>query len=291
MTRKALGKGLEAIFGNMGTEVVNAKTGSTLLEVEISKIAPNPFQPRQVFSPEEIQELSESIREKGLLQPILLRKHGIGYQIVAGERRFRAMQTLGREHITAQVRDHLSDRDMMEMALIENLQRVQLNPIEEAEAFEKLINTCGITHEELAQKVSKSRSAISNTLRLLKLDGEVQGLIRDGKLSAGHGRAILQSDPSQHVRLARRIVEDQLNVRHAEKSGGKKGKRGERELRRGNPNTDAFVERIRFLLGTKVVLKGTDQKGILEIHYLNRRDLDTLADLLQKGHDSQASAA
>jgi ParB family chromosome partitioning protein len=285
MTRKALGKGLEAIFGNLGTEVVSPKTGSSVFEVEISKISPNPFQPRQVFSPEEIQELAESIREKGLLQPILLRKHGTGYQLVAGERRFRAMQTLGREHITAQVRDHLSDRDMMEMALIENLQRVQLNPIEEAEAFEKLINACGITHDELAQKLSKSRSAISNTLRLLKLDGEVQALIRDGKLSAGHGRAILQSDPSQHARLARKIVTDQLNVRHAEKTGAKKQKRPAT----GNPNTEAFVEKIRYLLGTKVVLKGSDQKGILEIHYMHRRDLDTLADLLQKGHDTQAS--
>jgi ParB family chromosome partitioning protein len=292
MTRKALGKGLEAIFGNLGTEVVHPKTGSVVLEVEISKISPNPFQPRQVFSPEEIQELADSIQEKGLLQPILLRKHGTGYQLVAGERRFRAMQLLGRDLITAQVRDHLSDRDMMEMALIENLQRVQLNPIEEAEAFEKLINACGITHEELAQKVSKSRSAISNTLRLLKLDGEVQGLIRDGKLSAGHGRAILQSDPSQHARLARKIVSDQLNVRHAEKTGTKKQKRGVgNNGSTGNPNTDAFIEKLRYLLGTKVVLKGTDHKGILEIHYMNRHDLDTLADLLQKGHDSQASAA
>jgi ParB family chromosome partitioning protein len=283
MTRKALGKGLEALFGNMGTEVVNPKTGTGVLEVEISKISPNPFQPRQVFSAEELSELSESIREKGLLQPILLRKHGDGYQIVAGERRFRATQLIGRETISAQVRDHLSDRDMMEMALIENLQRVQLNPIEEAEAFEKLINACGITHDELAHKLGKSRSAISNTLRLLKLDGEVQGMIRDGKLSAGHGRAILQAEPSQHARLAHKMVAGQMNVRHAEKTGSKKTKRS--EIARSNPNTEAFLEKIRYLLGTKVVLKGSEQKGVLEIHYMNRRDLDTIADLLQKGHD------
>src|SRR6185503_17953380 len=115
MTRKALGKGLEAIFGNLGTEVVNPRTGSTVLEVEIARILPNPFQPRQVFSAEEIGELAESIREKGLLQPVLLRKHGSGYQLVAGERRFRAVQLLERETISAQVRDHVSDRDMMEM--------------------------------------------------------------------------------------------------------------------------------------------------------------------------------
>src|SRR5882724_10142004 len=127
MTRKALGKGLEAIFGNLGQEVVNPKTGSSTLEIEISKISPNPFQPRIEFDPDEIQDLANSIREKGLLQPILLRKHHAGYQIVAGERRFRAMQLLGRAQIPALVRDQLSDRDMMEMALIENIQRVQLN--------------------------------------------------------------------------------------------------------------------------------------------------------------------
>jgi ParB family chromosome partitioning protein len=278
MTRKALGKGLEAIFGNLGTEVVHPKTGSTTLEVEISKITPNPFQPRSEFGSEEIRELADSIREKGLLQPILLRKHHDGYQIVAGERRFRAMQMLGRPTIAALVRDQLSDRDMMEMALIENIQRVQLNAIEEAQAFEQLINTCGITHDELAQKLGKSRSAITNTLRLLKLDDPLKEMIRAGKLTAGHGRALLQTDPKKRAKLAQKIVEDHLNVRRAEKSGTRRGE----AAKPANPNTKAFLERLQLLLGTKVTLKGTENKGVLEIHYMHRQDLDTITEMLER---------
>ncbi|MEO6094958.1 MAG: ParB/RepB/Spo0J family partition protein [Fibrobacteria bacterium] len=279
MTRKALGKGLEAIFGNLGQEVVDRKTGSNTLEIEISKITPNPFQPRTDFGPEEIRELADSIKEKGLLQPILLRKHHDGYQIVAGERRFRATQLLGKTSIPALVREQLSDRDMMEMALIENIQRVQLNAIEEAMAFEQLINNCGITHDELAQKLGKSRSAITNTLRLLKLDDELKAMIKEGKLTAGHGRALLQTDPKKRVKLAQKIVEDHLNVRRAEKSGGRKGD----SPKPMNPNTQAFLEKLRFLVGTKVTLKGTENKGVLEIHYMQRQDLETLAEMLERG--------
>ena len=257
MTRKALGKGLEAIFGNLGQEVVHPKTGANTLEIEISKISPNPFQPRTEFGPEEIQELADSIREKGLLQPILLRKHKDGYQIVAGERRFRATQLLGLASIPALVREQLSDRDMMEMALIENIQRVQLNAIEEAMAFEQLINNCGITHDELAQKLGKSRSAITNTLRLLKLDEPLKAMIKEGKLTAGHGRALLQTDPKKRQKLAEKIVEDHLNVRRAEKSGGRKTE----NAKPLNPNTQAFLEKLRFLVGTKVTLKGNENKG------------------------------
>lgn len=291
MTRKALGKGLEALFGNIGTEVVNPRTGSAVLEVEISKISPNPYQPRREFSEEEIRELAESIRLKGMLQPILLRRHGEGYQIVAGERRFRAMRSLGRSEIAAQVRDHLSDRDMMEMALIENLQRVQLNPIEEAMAFESLINECGVTHEEIAEQLGKSRSSVTNTLRLLKLDPEVRSLIQSGKLSAGHGRALLQAEPTRQLRLARKIIEDNLNVRNAEQSGGGRlggggSRKKDKPAKPPSPNAGAFVEKLRYLLGTKVLLKGSETRGVIEIHYMSRNDLETLGDLLQRGHDS-----
>ena len=287
MTRKALGKGLEAIFGNLGNEVVNTKTGVSVLEIEISKISPNPFQPREEFQEEEIQELANSIDEKGLLQPVLLRKHKDGYQIVAGERRFRAYQVLKKVRIPAIVRDQLSDRDMMEMALIENLQRVQLNAIEEALAFEQLINAVGITHEELAQKLGKSRSAITNTLRLLKLEPELKDWIREGKLTAGHGRALLKSEPKQRMRLAKKIVEDHLNVRHAEKTGSKNDPA---PIQSSNPNTQAYIDKLRFLLGTKVVLKGSDQRGILEIHYMSRTDLENLSNLLERGHETQGAA-
>ena len=165
------------------------------------------------------------------------------------------------------------------MALIENIQRVQLNAIEEAMAFEQLINNCGITHDELAQKLGKSRSAITNTLRLLKLDEPLKAMIKEGKLTAGHGRALLQTDPKKRQKLAEKIVEDHLNVRRAEKSGGRKGD-GPKPL---NPNTQAFLEKLRFLVGTKVTLKGTENKGVLEIHYMQRQDLETLAEMLERG--------
>lgn len=280
MTRKALGKGLEAIFGNLGSEVADPKTGAPTQEIELSKISPNPFQPRTEFGSEEIRELAESIREKGLLQPILLRKHHEGYQIVAGERRFRAVQLLGKPSIPALVRDHLSDRDMMEMALIENIQRVQLNAIEEAHAYEQLINNCGITHDELATKLGKSRSAITNTLRLLKLDDPLREMIREGRLTAGHGRALLQAEPKQRMKLAQKIVDDHLNVRKAEKSGTRK-----EAVKARNPNTQAFLEKMQLLLGTRVTLRGTEAKGILEIHFMQRGDLEAFAELLERARE------
>jgi ParB family chromosome partitioning protein len=223
---------------------------------------------------------------KGLLQPILLRKHGEGYQLVAGERRFRAMQRIGKTEISAQVREHLSDRDMMEMALIENLQRVQLNPIEEALAYESLINEVGATHEEIADQLGKSRSAITNTLRLLKLDPEVRSLIQAGKLTAGHGRALLQVDASQQLKMARKILDAQLTVRGAEQSGAAASAKKKDKGKPLGPNVGAFVEKLRYLLGTKVVLKGGETRGVVEIHYMSRADLETLGDLLQRGHDS-----
>ncbi len=291
MTRKALGKGLEAIFGNLGTEVVHEKTGSQVLEIEISKISPNPFQPRTEFKSEEIEELANSIKEKGLIQPILLRKHGIGYQIVAGERRFRATKFLGKKLISAIVREKLSDRDMMEMALIENIQRVQLNAIEEGQAFEQLINTCGITHEELAIKLGKSRSAITNTMRLLKLDPELQQWIREGKLTAGHGRALLQSEPERRMKLAQKIISENMNVRGAEKTHTPiNAKKSDQEniSKSMNPNTRAFMEKIRFMLGTKVELKGNENRGIIEIHYMSRNDLENFSRILERGHEAQS---
>jgi len=188
-SRRALGKGLDAIFAGLGTEVENPKTGSSVHEIELGRISPNPFQPRREFAEEDLAELAESISRSGLLQPILLRKHADGYQIISGERRFRASQRLGLPRVQALVRDQVSDREMRELALVENIQRVQLNAVEEALAFEELVNACGMTHEEIATRVGKSRAAVTNTLRLLKLEPQVRDWLREGKLSAGHGRA------------------------------------------------------------------------------------------------------
>ena len=276
MTRKALGKGLEAIFANLGSEVTNPKTGHGIHEIHLTLISPNPFQPRHDFSEADIQELAQSISEKGLIQPILLRKHGLGYQIVAGERRYRAFQSLKKTQIPAQVREHLSDRDMMEMALIENVQRVQLNPIEEAKAYEQIINVSAMTHEEIAGHVGKSRAAITNTLRLMKLEPEVQQWLREGKLTAGHGRALLQFEGVIQVKRARSIMVESLNVRQSEKKKPIAPKIPK------DPNERAFVEELRLLFGLKVTLRGGARKGVIELHYSNRDDIDNLIHRLKQ---------
>ena len=277
MTRRALGKGLEAIFANLGSEVVNSQTGNLVHEIELTLIAPNPFQSRHDFSDEELKELSESISQKGLLQPILLRKHGDGYQIVAGERRFRAFQKLGKPHIPAMIRDQISDRDMMELALIENVQRVQLNPIEEAQAYEQLVNACGMTHEEISIQVGKSRVAVTNTLRLLKLEENVRQWLREGKLTAGHGRALLQYHGDEQIKRARNILHAALNVRQVEK------RIVPAVPKPLDANTRAFLEELRSLVGLKVSLRGGSRKGVVEVHYTSRDDIENLIRILRQG--------
>ncbi len=277
MTRRALGKGLEAIFANLGNEVVNSQTGTLVHEVELDLIHPNPFQPRHEFADEDLKDLSDSIAQKGLLQPILLRKHESGYQIVAGERRFRAFQRLEKTHIPAMIRDQISDRDMMELALIENVQRVQLNPVEEARAYEQLVNACGMTHEEISERMGKSRAAVTNTLRLLKLDEMVLQWLREGKLTAGHGRALLQYQGEEQIKRARSILDAALNVRQAEK-------RTIPHIPKPlDANTRAFLEELRSLVGLKVSLRGGSRKGVVEIHYTNRDEVDNLMRLLRQG--------
>ncbi len=283
MSRKALGKGLDAIFGNMGEEVVNASTGESIHRIPLEKISPNPYQPRREFNEVEIRELADSIREKGLIQPILLRRHGGGFQIVAGERRYRATKHLGSSTIAAQVRDKLTDRDMMEMALIENIQRVQLNAIEEAQAFDQLITQCGLTHEDLSKRVGKSRSAITNSLRLMKLHPKVKEWIEQGKLTAGHGRALLQSATSQQEALAQRMLDQNMNVRTAEKNRGNVKVKTPTSL---HPNLQSLLESLRFSLGTKVSLKGDGKKGVLEIHYYSQDDLENLARVVVAGSEA-----
>jgi len=277
MTRRALGKGLEAIFAGLGTEVVNPQTGALVHELELISINPNPYQPRREFEESDLKELADSIGEKGLLQPILVRKHADGYQIVAGERRFRAFQLLKKSTIPAMVREHISDRDMMELALVENVQRVQLNPVEEAQAYEQLANACGLTHDEIAAQMGKSRVAVTNTLRLLKLEPSVLQWWREGKLTAGHGRALLQSQGAEQIKRARAIIDATLNVREAEKSA----KQSVPKIM--DPNMRAFLDELRSLVGMKVSLRGGARKGVVEIHYMNRDDIDNLIRLLRQG--------
>jgi ParB family chromosome partitioning protein len=279
MTRRALGKGLDAIFANLGTEVANPGTGTAVHEIELGKIAPNPFQPRREFAETDLKELADSIAQSGLIQPIFLRKHGQGYQIVSGERRYRAFQRLGLDRIPALVRDQVSDRDMRELALVENIQRVQLNAVEEALAFEQLVNDLGLTHEQIAERVGKSRAAVTNTLRLLKLEPTVRDWLREGQLTAGHGRALLQFQGAAQVARARTILESSLNVREAEKKTGAATKTPTTQ----DADTRAYLDEMNLLTGMKATLKGNAKKGVLEFHYSNRDDLNNLLQSLRRG--------
>ncbi len=286
MSRRALGKGLDAIFANLGTEVANPQTGTVVHEVELKLISPNPFQPRREFGADELKELAESIRLSGLIQPIFLRKHASGYQIVSGERRFRAFQSLDKTTIPALVRDKVSDRDMRELAIVENVQRVQLNPVEEALAYEQLVNDLGLTHEQVAERVGKSRTAVTNTLRLLKLESEVLDWLRDGKLTAGHGRALLQYRGAAQIARARAVLESSLNVRDAEKKEGADTKRASKTAAPSDVDTRAFLDEVRSLTGLKVSLRGgtgKTRKGVLELHFVDRENLTALLETLRRG--------
>jgi ParB family transcriptional regulator, chromosome partitioning protein len=222
MSRKVLGRGLNALISNE----LEPNEGQGSLELDIDLIQPNPEQPRTRFSDSALAELSQSIKENGIVQPIVVRKKGTGYEIVAGERRWRASQMLGLPRIPVVVRE-VSDDKLLELALVENIQRQELNAIEEAKAYKRLIETIGLTQEMVAQRVGKERTVITNHLRLLKLPTEVQIFVEEGKMSAGHARAVLAAgDEASQKRLARAIIDSSMSVREAEKQA-KKYARGE----------------------------------------------------------------
>ncbi len=283
MGKKALGKGLSSIFEDLGTPVLNSENGEMIHEIEVGKIDPNPYQPRKEFRKEELSELSKSIKRSGLLSPILLRRHGDRFQIIAGERRYRSVCLLGYDKVKSYVRDKVTDRDMTELSLIENIQRVQLSPIEEAKAYIQLINQCGYTHENLSEKLSKSRSTVTNTLRLLKLNHKVQALVSEGKLSSGHARALLQLPEDQQLAFAQKIIEENINVRNSETIASSKKPKEKKPTKKLDPNLNAFIQDLQYASGFRLTLTGTDKKGKLVIHYNSQSELQTLSDVIKNG--------
>ena len=291
---RGLGKGLGAIFQEKSLAHkddlpgVPAPESTGVSELPIARIQPNPFQPRKEFDPAELEELAASIREKGVFQPILVRRQGNAYQIIAGERRFRASQLAGKDSIPALVREQVSDRDMREIALLENIQRVQLNPIEEALAYQELINSCGYTHDQLSHQLGKSRPAITNSLRLLKLTDSVQKMVSGGNLSAGHARVLAALDPEQQVPLAQRAATEGWSVRSLEREAG--GEKPDKEPKSSpaakpakgeDPNHQSFLRDLERHLGTRVQLSmQPNGKGFLRLDFLSREDLNRLADIL-----------
>ena len=279
MNRKALGRGLGALLSSDSTIDLGAEPS----EVELDSIVPGPMQPRTHFDEASLESLAESIRSHGIVQPLLVRRRDDGYELIAGERRWRAAKLAGISRVPIVVKE-VPDESLLEIALIENIQRENLNPIEEAQAYRKLIETVGLTQEALASRVGRDRSYITNYLRLLKLPDDVQQLVKEGRLSTGHARALLAlSHPDLQRRIARQIIDGGLSVRATEQLVQKASE--EKPARKPpaavDPNIKAAETKLRRALGTQVkILQAADGKGKLEISFFNAQDLDRIYNLL-----------
>lgn len=278
--KSGLGRGLGLLVGEADAETAGMRPDSTLL---ISEIKPNKGQPRKTFRPEELAELTDSIKQNGVLQPLLVRKKGAGYEIVAGERRYQAAKAAGLTEVPVVIRD-ISDDDVFKLALIENLQRSDLSPLEEAQGYRQLIKEKGLTQEELAKLLSKSRSAITNTLRLLDLPKEVQELVEEGKLTAGHARAIL-AVPSEEgrIQLAQKVVAERLSVRQTESLAPLFSVSKTDEPVRRAPIPQSFkraARQMRLALDTNVKVKNVRGKNKIEIEFSSEDQLAHIVDLL-----------
>lgn len=294
LRKKVLGKGLSALIPDtymkmVETQKEEAKTGLAerseigIQEIPISAIRPNRKQPRHRFSDETIVELANSIKEQGILQPVIVKKDGAGYELVCGERRVKAAARCGLERIPAIIKDVAEDK-LLEWALVENIQREDLNPIEEAEAYVRLIEERDLSHEEIAKKVGKDRSTVANMVRLLRLPQEIlEGLI-DGRLQAGHARALLSLPTPEHQRqMARRIMEERLSVRQVEEMVGRTvvRKRRAKISRPINQDVIALETKLERKLGTQVrIFPNRNNQGRIEIRYYSLDDLDRLLNLL-----------
>jgi ParB family transcriptional regulator, chromosome partitioning protein len=278
---KGLGKGLNAFFAN-----VDDNTNETIQEISIKELRPNPYQPRKVFQPEAIEELKNSIIEHGILQPIIARKSIKGYEIVAGERRFRAAKEAKLDKVPVVVRE-LSEQQMMELAILENLQREDLTPIEEAIAYQTLMDKLNVTQEVLAKRLGKSRPHIANHVRLLSLSPKIQELISSGEISMGHGRALLGLKNKDNLQvLVDKIIKEGINVRQLEYMIQQLNENVSRETKNPNKDKDIFIKEqetvLRERFGTKVHIKQSKNKGKIEIEFFSKEDLERILELLEQ---------
>ena len=286
--RRALGRGLEELFYNepiaydkMEEKILTETPKEEITNVKISELRSNPYQPRQVFKQEALQELSDSIKEHGVFQPIIIKKSIKGYEIIAGERRVKASQMAGLDEIPAIIRD-FTDEEMMEIALLENLQRENLNPIEESRAYKKLIETLNITQEELAKRLGKSRSYITNMIGLQTLPAPIQDMISDDKMSMGHARVLSKlENENQQKELADKIIEDGMSVRELENltKSSDEYERTHKIRKHVNTQTNEYQyleDELCDKLGTKVKIKSNK----IEISFVNGNDLNRLLEIM-----------
>ncbi len=284
---RGLGRGLEALIVDTEIEAVNPESGPTkdgINYIDINAIKPNRNQPRKVFNNDKLQELADSIQTHGVIQPLIVRTMDKGYELVAGERRWRAARLAGLKTVPCLLRE-LNEEENALIAIIENMQREDLNPIEEADGLNRMIDAFGLTQEQVSKSVGKSRPYITNALRLLKLPEEIKNMLSDGSLSTGHGRALLSiSDPKHQMTVAHKIVSDGLSVRVVEAMAEKKHETTPTKHKHAERDANMLqVEReLKDVLGTKVKINMTGKKGKIEIEYYSREELERLIELLKK---------
>ena len=285
MKTKRLGKGLGALISEQEIEVISADGNNreNLIEVNVSLIKPNPYQPRLDFDIQAMEELKNSIREKGLIQPVTVRKINNYYELIAGERRLRAAVEIGLKKIPAYIITIETKEEMLELALIENVQREKLNPIEQAQALQRLIDECNLTQDEVAQKISKERSTITNLIRLLKLPGQIQESLKTGAISVGHGRALLSIEDLEYQKLLwQKVMKQGLSVRKLEKLV-----KEHTEVKPNKPikvkKKSVYISKIeddlRDKLGTKVSIRSKKEGGSIEIEFYSPEDLNRLLEI------------
>ena len=282
--KKGLGKGLDFMIPEKKTKAeLKEVADKSFIEVKISEIDPNIGQPRKSFNEDELLELAESIKIHGVIQPVILTKRGKRYELIAGERRWRAAKLAGLAKIPALVREY-TDKEIMEVSLIENIQRQDLNPVEEAEAFKNLIDEYKMKQDDLAERVSKSRSAITNALRLLKLDEKVKAMLAEGLISTGHARALLAvEDKNKQQTLAVKIFDEKLSVRETEKLI--KQLLDDKEPKKDDKFSEKIIykkleDSLKSIIGSKVSIKGRNNgKGKIEIDYYSMEELDRITEL------------
>ena len=307
MAKKGLGKGLGAIFGE---DVVKESKEETekkakakaeakaaeemdekgrILMLKLDLVQPNKEQPRKTFDEEKINELAESIKNYGVLQPLLVQKNGSFYEIIAGERRWRAAKAAGLKEVPAVLKEY-SKQEAMEISLIENVQRADLNPIEEALGYRQLIDEFGLTQEEIAVRVAKSRVAITNTMRLLKLDEQIQNMLVQGAITSGHARALLSlEDTMMQLKAAKEILDKKLSVRETERLVKRMQKEasGEKKEEKKPDETLALIyqnleDRMKSVMGTKVSIHNKDKnKGRIEIEYYSEAELERIVEMIE----------
>lgn len=280
--KKGLGKGLEALISSTNA-LEDAK--NSVMEVRINEVEPNSQQPRKVFDQEKLEALAQSIKDHGVVQPIIVRSEGTHYKIVAGERRWRAAKLAELKTIPVIIKD-ITTREVMEIALIENLQREDLNPIEEAEAFQKLIDEYSMTQEEVAKTVGKSRAAVANSVRLLTLTDEIKVMISDGRLTSGHARTLITiTNAKRQNELANTIVEKNLTVRESEKlaaseSKPKKNTDKKKAMTKESIEILELEEKLRAVYGTKINLIRAKEKGKIIFEVYSKDELDRIIEML-----------